>query len=164
MVRDLARVYLAEPRRTEWMARFAAAEQRVRRVMTDVVEHIGSTAVDDLPAKDVVDVLVGVHTPLLDEAVTALTHAGFALDGRKPSHAWLWGSGGAHGDCVVHAVLFDGPIWHARMEFRDLLRTDPIARAEYLAAKRRAVALGGGWGRYTEAKAPTVSRLLARAR
>lgn len=46
-----------------WPARFAAHRERIVAALGErarVVEHIGSTAVPGLAAKDVVDVLVGI--------------------------------------------------------------------------------------------------------
>ncbi|MDK1329015.1 GrpB family protein [Arthrobacter sp. zg-Y1143] len=55
-------VVLVPSRYSEWVAMPAEMAVRIRRQVPDAqVEHIGSTSVPDLPAKDVVDLLVGVR-------------------------------------------------------------------------------------------------------
>lgn len=49
-----------------WPARFAEHRDRIAAALGDrarIVEHIGSTAVPGLAAKDVVDILVGIDDP-----------------------------------------------------------------------------------------------------
>lgn len=49
-----------------WSARFAEHRDRIAAALGDrarIVEHIGSTAVPGLAAKDVVDILVGIDDP-----------------------------------------------------------------------------------------------------
>lgn len=58
---DTASVVLVPSRSDEWLARFGEVRTAVAALLPDAeVEHIGSTAVPGLPAKDVVDVLIGL--------------------------------------------------------------------------------------------------------
>lgn len=147
----------------EWAdhyARFAAA---ILEVLPEArCEHIGSTSVPDLPAKDVIDVIVGVEVSSIQNAARALGTAGFDLEGMKTGHCWLAWPSRFHRESVVHVVAFEGTEWSARIAFRDLLRDDPAARAEYFEAKKTAADAASGWGDYTAAKYPTVARLLTR--
>ena len=54
---------------------------------------------------------------------------------RLPGHCWLAWPSRRHRESVVHVVAFEGIEWSARIAFRDLLREDPAARAEYFEAK-----------------------------
>ncbi|MFS0718012.1 GrpB family protein [Arthrobacter sp. 1P04PC] len=156
-------VTLVASRYEEWAdhyARFAAA---ILEVLPEAhCEHIGSTSVPDLPAKDVIDVIVGVKVSSVQNAARALKMAGFALEGMKPGHCWLAWPSRRHRESVVHVVAFEGTEWSARIAFRDLLREDPAARAEYFEAKKIAADAASGWSDYTAAKYPTVARLLTR--
>lgn len=128
------------------------------------IEHIGSTAVPGLPGKDVVDVMLGVDRQLVDDTVVALSTGGFDVEGQRAGHGWLSWPHRCARQVVVHVVALDGSQWNDRLAFRDLLRTDPGARARYLAVKRAAAADSTGWGDYTAFKAPVVTELLSLAR
>jgi dephospho-CoA kinase len=61
---------------------------------------------------------------------------------------------------VIHVVETDRRQWVRRIAFRDLLRRDADARAEYLQTKRATEAQTSDWNAYTQAKTATVHRLL----
>jgi GrpB-like predicted nucleotidyltransferase (UPF0157 family) len=66
------------PYQDRWPGEFAALGRRLRSALGDAalrIDHIGSTAVPGLAAKDVIDVQVSVLD--LDAAVRLLTKAGF---------------------------------------------------------------------------------------
>ncbi|MCW4464104.1 GrpB family protein [Glutamicibacter sp. MNS18] len=124
-------------------------------------EHIGSTSVPDLPAKDVVDILVGVNATEIRDAAARLRSLGFDLEGDLSHHCWLsWPSRNAR-DYVIHVVESGGRPWTRRIVFRDLLRRDQDARSEYLATKINSAAVSGNWDDYTQSKTSVVARLLA---
>ncbi|MBK8469276.1 MAG: dephospho-CoA kinase [Actinomycetales bacterium] len=134
------------------------------------VEHIGSTSVAGLLARDVIDVQVRV--PLLadaraDEVVTALRRAGYLpVDGHPhdPPHppeadprGWrvLWFAGCDPGR-VVHLQVREigSPGDRFALACRDWLRADPAARQEYAAVKRSLGERHPVTEDYTAAKAP----------
>lgn len=156
------RVELVESRSAEWSERFDCLSGELRELLgADAsIEHIGSTAVPDLPSKDVVDILVGTathHVPVVRDRLVA---AGFLLDGQLDRHAWLTRQELGRRVCVIHVVEADSARWARRIAFRDLLRRDAGARAEYLRIKRAAEAETSNWDEYTQAKTATVDRLL----
>lgn len=148
-----------------WARRFVAVRALVRQLLGPgvLIEHIGSTAVPGLPAKDVVDVLVGVQPSMIEPAGQILASAGFVVEGRRDGHVWLSQRREERREAIVHVVEVHGRKWQRRVAFRDLLRRDPDARAEYVAAKRSAADRGATWDAYGTAKADTVRRLLASA-
>ncbi len=154
---------LVDARPDDWARRFTALALRVRSALgADVsIEHIGSTAVPELPAKDVVDALVGVPLTKIDSAGQTLAAAGFVVEGRRDGHVWLSQHREGRRESIVHVVEAQGRRWERRLTFRDLLRRDPEARETYLAAKRAAAESHSSWDAYGTAKADTVQRLLA---
>lgn len=157
-------VDLVSARPTEWARRFEGLASELREALGANVgiEHIGSTAVPDLPAKDVVDVLVGVSCGGIPSAVNTLVDYDFDLDGQRPEHAWLTRRAAGRRVCVVHVVERDSRRWKRRIVFRDLLREDAQARAEYLAVKVAAAAEESNWNDYTLAKTTIVHSLIDR--
>lgn len=112
------------------------------------IEHVGSTAVPGLIAKDVIDLQIGVGD--LAEAdrasfIDAMTSAGFP---RAPGVWWDSGSDGkewpkrVHGNAdpmrVTHIHIREhGSVgWTWALRFRDWMRADAEARERYASFKR----------------------------
>jgi dephospho-CoA kinase len=151
----------------------AAAGERGRGVA-----HTGSTAVPGLPAKDVIDLQLGVASLADADAVRdALQDAGFPWhpridhDNPKPPGSPVWpkrvhGSADPGRAVNLHVREVGSPGWRFALLFRDWLRADPAARAEYLAVKRDAAARYAGdpdAARYVEVKEPWFDAALPRA-
>ncbi|HEY2193293.1 MAG TPA: GrpB family protein [Actinomycetospora sp.] len=146
-----------------WPARFATYRERIVAALGDrarIVEHIGSTAVPGLAAKDVVDVLVGIDDPDDEPAyLPDLLAAGYELRVREPGHRALRETTGHRVN--VHCYAPDDDEVPKYRLLRDHLRTHPEARRDYEAAKRALA--GREWpdvNHYAEAKGPTIRRLL----
>ena len=135
------------------------------------VDHIGSTAIPGMPAKDVIDLQLTVpDLQTADDLAPALTAAGFPLasgfdrDNSHPAGAdqrdWckrLHGNADPGRNLHLHLRVGDSPGWRWALLFRDWLTADPSVAAEYLALKRSlAVAHAGDptAGGYAEAKEP----------
>lgn len=115
------------------------------------VDHIGSTAVPGLPAKDVLDLQVTVASlDDADEAAANITAAGFPRwpgilqDMPKPSQPdnaeWakrLHGNADPGRNANVHVRVQGSPGWRYALAFRDWLRDQPRMAEIYLAEKRR---------------------------
>ena len=134
------------------------------------VEHIGSTSVPDLPAKDAIDLQVGVRrltdadTPAF---VAQLTQRGFVHvpaitedsplpRGDDPSR-WrkrFYGSMDPGRVANVHVRELGSPGWVFALQFRDWLRADPEARQQYASLKKALAAGAPSADEYTEAKEP----------
>jgi dephospho-CoA kinase len=134
--------------REEWAAEGAAYVEILRGLVPSAVavDHIGSTSVPGLPAKDCLDLMVQVVE--LDDGVTAaMTDQGFRLRPEPWNHDELT-------DGVTHAKLVFAPPVDARrvnvhvrvaggrnvryaLLFRDFLRADVTARDAWGAFKVR---------------------------
>lgn len=170
-------VVLHDPDPT-WPAQAARQLARLQRVLGDVVvtaDHVGSTAVPGLVAKDVVDLQLGVRR-LEDvdvpSVVAALDDAGFprpeqtAEDNAKDGTAWpkRFLAGADPGRQVnVHVREVGGPGWRWALQFRDWMRADPVARAEYAAEKQRLAGRGASLREYADAKEPWFDSVHERA-
>jgi GrpB-like predicted nucleotidyltransferase (UPF0157 family) len=120
-----------------WPARFEAESDRVRAALGPTalrIEHIGSTAVPDLAAKPIVDVLVTVEDPD-DEAAfaPALETAGYELRVREPGHRMFRTPAR---DVHVHVWEDSDPEVARYLRFRDRLRASPEDRRAYEQLKR----------------------------
>ncbi|BBY00611.1 dephospho-CoA kinase [Mycobacterium seoulense] len=143
------------------------------------VDHIGSTAVPDLPAKDVIDMQITVESlAVADELAGPLLAAGYPrwehinedtarADARSTvdrfdhqDDASLWqkrihASSDPGRPTNVHIRVDGWPGQQFALLFVDWLRSDADARADYLAVKREAErAAGGDISAYVAVKEP----------
>ncbi|MGV9710053.1 dephospho-CoA kinase [Gordonia sp. NPDC003424] len=137
------------------------------------IDHIGSTAVPGLIAKPTIDIQVTVaDLDVADGLADALADGGFprvaGIEGDRPKAdpatgsvddgAWgkrLHGSADPGRSANVHLRAAGSPGGRFAIDFRDWLRADAAARAEYGGIKREALASADGdIDRYVEAKEP----------
>ncbi|SDL22375.1 dephospho-CoA kinase [Arthrobacter sp. ok362] len=119
------------------------------------VDHIGSTAVPGLDAKDVIDLQLSVRDlDAADRIAPLLADAGFPrwpgiiADNPKPTHPdpTDWGKR-LHGNTDpgrpvnLHLRAAGSPGWRYALCFRDWLRADAGARTDYVAEKKRVAGL-----------------------
>ena len=154
-----------EPYSERWPGEFARLGRRLRGVLGDRalrIDHIGSTAVPGLDAKDRIDVQVVVAD--LDHA-NPLGGVGFAefapvSDHRPPGAAaggdeWrkrLFQSPAEERAANVHVRVDGRPNARYALLFRDYLRAHPAAAEAYADLKRRLAAELREIGPYTEIK------------
>ncbi|MFI0369952.1 GrpB family protein [Actinomadura sp. 1N219] len=134
------RICDSDPRWPRAFEHLAARAQAALGAMTVAVEHVGSTAVPGLAAKPILDIAVALspHAKTKD-VVAALEPLGYIYRGDKGDQGGLLfvlEDRPAHRIAHLHAVRHDDAQWHRWMSFRDLLRTDPTARADYERLKR----------------------------
>ena len=131
----------------EWPRRYRVLSARIRAALGDLaldVEHVGSTSVEGLAAKDIIDIDLTVADPR-DEAayVPALERVGYVLTVREPSFHEHRCLKLAEPPVNLHVFGPDCPESIRLRMFRDWLRAHPEDRARYAAAKRAAVPGGG---------------------
>jgi dephospho-CoA kinase len=171
------------PPNPDWPAQAARLAARVRRAIgrEDArVDHVGSTAVPGMPAKDIVDLQLGVASmEEADELAAALAAAGFprrthvdrenpkdyapdVAQWRKRLHASADPGRLAH----LHVRVEGGPGWRLALLMRDWLCADEAVRAEYLSLKRKLshrFAADDNTVDYAEAKEPWFDHAAVRA-
>lgn len=106
------------------------------------VEHVGSTAVEGMLAKPVIDIMFGVVS--LESSRPAIE----VLEGNGYCHAayrtevmhWFCKPSDAFRTHHLYLVPFESDLWMDRINFRNLLRADPGTREAYAELKRKLVA------------------------
>ncbi|MGR2738057.1 GrpB family protein [Billgrantia sp. Q4P2] len=126
-----------------WPARFDAERTRLlERFPDDLldVQHIGSTAIPGMPAKPIIDIMAGVASmamadalfdPILDHGYVTSIEFNASLSDRR----WFMRHANGQRTHHLHVVVHDGELWHQRLAFRDALRADPTQATRYAALK-----------------------------
>lgn len=131
-----------------WPRLFDEESLRLKAVLADLacgIEHYGSTAVPGLPAKPILDILVGVQS--IENWVTCkplLESLGYDYADRAGvADHFIFGRGRDQTERthLVHVVTYQGNEWHTGLRFRDALRSNRELREDYLAAKKHAAAI-----------------------
>jgi NAD-dependent deacetylase len=153
----------------EWPERFAQESERIRAALDDKVveiEHVGSTAVPDLAAKPVIDLLVGLRClGLTDDEIGSMKDLGYEFLGELGLPGRLFfRKGGETSTHHVHAVVSGEEQWSRHLAFRDFLRSHRDEARRYGDAKRRlAEDVEHDWYAYVERKNVFTDELFQRA-
>jgi GrpB-like predicted nucleotidyltransferase (UPF0157 family) len=163
------RVVEYDPR---WTARAHALQERLTARLdpwlTDKIEHVGSTAVPNLSAKPVIDLMAPVSS--LDAAP--------AVEAALAPDLWHWlapamdslsaerrifvqvvdGQRGAH----LHLAISGGTYWHEILLFRDRLREDSELANQYAALKLQLAVDVPSRDAYTVGKSAFIAGVIAR--
>jgi dephospho-CoA kinase len=143
------------------------------------VDHIGSTAIPGMPAKDVLDLQLTVPSlQIADELSADLAAGGFPrLAGFEqdtphphgadpdPWHKRLHGNADPGQSLNLHVRVKDSPNWRWALLFRDWLIAEPAVAQEYLAVKRSVAAehaVDATAADYAEAKEPWLAEVYGR--
>jgi GrpB-like predicted nucleotidyltransferase (UPF0157 family) len=133
------------------------------------IEHIGSTAVPNLGAKNIVDIMAGVNT--LEEAkqcLAPLMNIGYTkVIPQLDETDWYYCVEKSQEDAGyhLHLVRFESEHWKKQLIFRDFLRESPeVAKKYYALKKELAAKYGTDRIGYTEAKTAFIESVIARAR
>lgn len=147
-----------------WADRFREESDRLSTTIGDLaptLEHVGSTAVPELWALPVIDILAGVSS--LKECKVQLTsdlgRCGY-LQSTHPAGAEQLFFRRSRRDVWTHSLSVaeqDSDYFRSSVELRDHLRTNPEARQRYDAEKRRLAKEHMGYDAYRHAKAELIA-------
>ena len=154
-----------------WPRAYAEERDRIAAAIGEAIvaiEHVGGTAVPGLPAKPVIDLMVGVEDiERAGPAVAGLINLGYEyvpeLESQLPDRRYFRrGTPETH---HVHMVPVSSDYWAEHLLFRDYLRSHPLAAEEYGKLKR---GLAGRFpfdrDAYRAGKVPFIEMVVAAAR
>ena len=154
-----------------WAAAFAGERTRIAAALAGAcegIEHIGSTAVEGLEAKPIIDLMVGIAADARTQggAVAALRGLGYERreEGDFPGRLFFRRRS-PDGQVTHHLSLtvLDGGYWNDQLAFRDALRRDPELRRRYAALKLQLARDSPDRLSYTRGKTALVREALAAA-
>jgi len=173
------RVVPYDPRWPDWGAAEIRTLTAALGALVVHAEHIGSTSIPEMAAKDVLDVQLSVCD--LDEAALAfdspLARLGYVREPYDHDHVPAGDSGDPElwskrfwsrrnhpgGDVNLHVRAVGSPNERLALLFRDYLRAHPAAVAAYSRFKLMLAAAVPDLGTYTDVKDPVVDLVVAAA-
>jgi len=156
---------------SEWPNKFEREKALILDLIGDVVldiQHVGSTAVPNLAAKPVIDIMIAVENlQQIKDSVPKLEALDYeycgeaGIPGRIFFRKHVDGKRAFH----IHSVQPDSEVWHEFVPFRDYLRAHPEVMREYELLKRELAAkYKHDRVQYTEGKAEFIQKILRRVK
>jgi GrpB-like predicted nucleotidyltransferase (UPF0157 family) len=154
-----------------WPVVFEIEKERLARILgeTVAIEHIGSTAVPDLGAKPIIDILIGApDLATIEDRIEDLVADGYRyvpeFEKSIPERRYFTKERGNPGHFHLHAVVRGNPFWKRHLAFRDALRADPALAVRYWNLKKQ---LAGKYrndrAAYTDAKSTFIRNVIDKA-
>jgi GrpB-like predicted nucleotidyltransferase (UPF0157 family) len=156
-----------------WVERFTDERRAIRdgidAAVPLVIEHFGSTAIPGVPAKPIIDILIGADRPHWSTIVQALKRIAYVHWADNPDadrEFFVKGMPpfGTRRTHHVHLCEVGGPLWE-RLLFRDYLQNHAEDRLAYANLKHRLAAeYPEDREAYTRGKDALVAEIMDRAR
>lgn len=160
------------PYTNQWKEEFNRVKIEIMHVTGfegDRIEHIGSTAINNMTAKPIIDILIGVDDiAKVDKALyKKLQSIGFLrLRVERPDEIVLAKFTDNTYEVkthYIHMVDYDKELWKNQLFFRNFLNSNVEVRAEYLnikitSAKQKNININ----KYTDLKEPFVKSIFAK--
>ncbi|EKO3785547.1 GrpB family protein [Vibrio harveyi] len=153
-----------------WRQEFARSRSElalVTEIPPTQIEHIGSTAILDMPAKPIIDIVLGIeHFPHVSpKLIDALKSVGFLrLKVEKQDEivfAKFTDDSYQVKTHYLHLTQYEGQLWRDWIQFRDRLNGNAELRSEYLALKFSLVKQAEiTIEKYTDAKTSLVRKVI----
>lgn len=148
-----------------WPALFAGERARLRAVCGALplrFEHIGGTAIPDMCAKPILDILAGRPAATsLQDCIATLTRAGYEHRGEQGVPGREYFRRGQPMAYHLHLVAAGSDLWRDHLAFRDFLRAHPDTARQFGELKR---ALAAQFPRdraaYTSGKSTRIKEIL----
>ncbi len=137
------RSVVLHPYTRQWKQRYKDICAHIRGVLLDIdfdIRHIGSTSVDGMVAKPIIDIVIGVND---DKALSVcsqiLTNNSYSmLKGLltvMPNRRVFWAGTPEYHSAHLHVVIKGSPDWYDLIQFKALLERDDNSKRRYIERK-----------------------------
>lgn len=131
--------------RPQWRKRFEEEKQLLQAVLGEVsakVEHIGSTSIDGLAAKPIIDILIGLPDfSVADSLVPGIETLDYEYfkkyEDEMPYRRYFAKNLNGIRTHQIHLVEIGSEFWERHLLFRDYLRQNPETASDYAVLKKR---------------------------
>jgi GrpB-like predicted nucleotidyltransferase (UPF0157 family) len=121
----------------EWLTYFKKEKILLQKTLGSIaldIQHVGSTAIPDMPAKPIIDIAVGIKTVNdFGECIKLLQNAGYIFRKNASNNSESCFAKGPEEKRTryVHLVKYNGEIWKNYLEFRDYLTANNKSAQQY---------------------------------
>lgn len=130
--------------RPEWQQMFEDEKRVLQTVLGDVssqIEHIGSTAIDGLAAKPIIDIMVGLEDfSVADDLVPRVEALAYEYikkyEAVMPFRRFFIKEQNGIRTHHIHMVEIGSEFWERHILFRDYLRQNPHVATNYASLKK----------------------------
>jgi len=153
---------------------FEKEKKKIKSILGDVclIEHIGSTAIEGVDGKGIIDILLIFENQNdIESTVKSLQKNGYflAVDSVKLNGRTFMSSSGIKesdfGDIHLHLAIENSDEYLNTILFRDYLRNHPKERQEYIDLKYKLFKeVAGNRPKYTESKNDFIRKIIASAK
>ena len=157
---------LVQPYNKAWKQNFIDIKAELQDALGELalaIEHVGSTSVDGLSAKPIIDIDVVIKEEMLDDVIWALQRIGYQHEGNLgiPGREAFKYDGKEHlQKHHLYVCPQDSAELRRHIAFRDYLRTHPEAVREYSRIKEEGASLYPlDMAKYIEHKSPFIERI-----
>lgn len=159
-----------EPYNCSWKEEYSKEEKILQSIIGDYVidiQHVGSTSIEGLDSKPIIDIAVGVKSIVeVDKFTSLLVNEGYDLRGNAGYEGRIMFAKGSEElrTHYIHIEEINGELWNNHIYFRDYLRLNPKYIEEYSNLKKElASKFVEDRGSYTAAKNQFISQILKKA-
>ncbi|WP_224930338.1 GrpB family protein [Bacillus safensis] len=155
------------PWSAEWVKEFEMEKKQIEEVIGQYivdVHHIGSTAINGLSAKPIIDIAIEInHFVDGEQCVTALQGLGYSYRGTNVLPERHYFSKGEPRTHQIHMYQTGNRYLLEQINFRDYLRSNELARSEYQQLKLNLSSVNkNDKHKYAEGKTDFVKSILER--
>lgn len=136
-------IIVIEAYNSEWKSVFEQESDLLSQTIGEpnvVIEHIGSTSVERLGAKPVIDIMIGVKDyRTINNHIASIENLGYKYiseyENMMPYRRFFIKDSNGKRTHHLHMVEIDTDFWNRHLKFRDQLRKDHKLRDEYYKLK-----------------------------
>ena len=122
----------------EWPLLFETIKKEIKKSLVDnevIIEHIGSTSVDKLASKPIIDILIGVNSNDLDMYIEPIKNLGYThikeYEIETPNRRFFFFEKSKKRIAHVHLVKKNSRWFKRHIAFRNELRSNEVTRKKY---------------------------------
>ena len=158
-----------EAHNSDWQVLFDSEKQNLQKILKDLplsIEHIGSTSVEGLDAKPIIDIAIGVKKlPSYDSLkVLFLWFSEYSIkEDSTPGEVLVRKSSDTATLFLIHIMEQNSTRYQNTIKFRDILRSHPDIKADYQNLKRSlAKKFSSDRKKYTASKDAFINDILSK--
>jgi len=148
----------------KWKSFYNTEAMIIKKALDELIidiQHIGSTSIEGLKAKPIIDILVGLESfEKIDEVIKIMENLGYVYAhwaGIPGDYTFRKGEITTH---LIHVVKYGENNWNHNIKFREILKNNPDLIKQYVELKEElAIKHPDSREKYTEGKSEFILKV-----